>query len=231
MTKKPTILSNKFYKDYKQKEILCNAILIKITRNIINNYPIPPIYKLREFIGTAIYDICEIKENRLRDWNTLNIEREILKNPDNIPFKILDQLIKVINKYTGGWLLREHLDSDIFFTNNKHSELGYFYRFVNPKQEKQKVLQYFSKKDLKIINKIAEIVNKCIWNDEEYKTYIKINQDNKMKNNKNKITKYINSKIKEWIRLYKNATNKDSKITAICVLATYRDILQRLEEE
>lgn len=164
---KDKILSD-FEKHCEFEDAICDSILIQFDAPLTSkhDYPIPlvipSVRKVREFIGTAVYQICGNKKGTKRDFYNMNICYEDLVDRKKLSKRILEGLTEVSCEGSEDSIIRRYLWSDYIFFTEWFYMRGDFFAYKDKDAAIKKVNEYFTKKELKDIENIGVIIRNQI---------------------------------------------------------------------
>jgi len=148
---------SRFQSFYDFNNSICDAILLQFKKKLIGRYQIPPVQNIREFLGTAVYEICGEKEER--DKYRWNINMGNCKCPNNISRKILEGIVdSTLEGYQDCWL-RQYLLSDKFQSEFYHKK-GNFFKFRQRTEAQKRINHFFTKQERNDFDKIGKILRR-----------------------------------------------------------------------
>ena len=148
---------DRFHNLYNLNNEICDAILLQFKKKLIFKYSIPSVQNIREFLGTAVYEICGEKEER--DKYRWNINIGNCKHPNHISRKILEGIVDItLEGYQDCWL-RKYLVSDKFETEWYYAK-GNFFKFRQRTEAQKRVNRLFTKQERNKFDKIGKILRR-----------------------------------------------------------------------
>lgn len=139
----------------------CDAILVRLNKNVIYDYPIPSPHDLGQFLESATRQVCGEKPPKYID-NGGYISKDNLKDKRKIRPRVLDGLIRVVNcsRDENSKLHNRLFSNNWMFGHEWFFMKGDFFRWRPGEKEEamEGVEQYFTKSELACFDKIMDLV-------------------------------------------------------------------------